>query len=132
MSVGRNLTPYTCTSRVFFSKFNFTTTARVASALDGVPLVNNPATMGDFRVARVAFCATAPGDAVLHWQFWPPDPLIRNSDIVDENSMSVANRTFYTDYVVHVDVASATHTSTPTYTLTPTPSGMIARNRSPS
>jgi len=58
----------------------------------------------------VAFCATAPGDAVLHWQFWPSDPVTRNSDIVDANTMSVANRTLYTDFYIHVDAPSPTST----------------------
>jgi hypothetical protein len=69
---------------------------------------NNPATGGDFRIARAAFCASATGDAVLHWQFTPPAPIDRNTDVVDEFNNSVANRTLYTDYVVHVVAASAT------------------------
>jgi hypothetical protein len=66
---------------------------------------SNPPASGDFRVAQAAFCAMAPGDAVLHWQFTPPDPVTRNSDIVDQNSNSVRNSTLYTDYVVHVIAA---------------------------
>jgi hypothetical protein len=66
---------------------------------------------GDFRVARAAFCATAPGDAVLHWQFSPPDPPERNTDIIDQFSVSVANRTLYTDYPVHVIAPTPTPSS---------------------
>ncbi|MFL5731609.1 MAG: dockerin type I domain-containing protein, partial [Chloroflexia bacterium] len=72
--------------------------------------LTNPSASGDFRVAQAAFCAMATGDAVLHWQFMPPDPLTRNSDVVDENSQSVRNRTLYTDYVVHVVPAGNTLT----------------------
>src|SRR5205823_1549008 len=37
--------------------------------------LNNPSYNGpDFRVAQVAFCAIAPGQATIHWQFSPPDP----------------------------------------------------------
>ena len=68
---------------------------------------SNPPATGDFRIARAAFCATAPGDAVLHWQFSPPDPIVRNTDVVDANSVSVGNRTFDVDYEVHVIPASA-------------------------
>src|SRR5205823_10256142 len=79
---------------------------------------NNPAFNGDFRVARAAFCATAPGVAMLHWQFSPPDPVTRNTDVIDQNSNSVANRTFYTDY--EVDIITATPTPTGAVTNTPT------------
>jgi hypothetical protein len=79
---------------------------------------NNPAFHGDFRVARAAFCATAPGEAILHWQFTPPDPVIRNTDIVDANSNSVANRTFYEDYLVEIVTPTPTPTATPTATPT--------------
>src|SRR5207247_8871248 len=82
---------------------------------------SNPAFNGDFRVARAAFCATAPGDAVLHWQFTPPDPITRNSDIVDESSMSVENRNFYQDY----DVQEVTAYHTPMNCLTRPPTNTI-------
>lgn len=64
-------------------------------------LVNPPA-QGDFRVAQVAFCANAVGDAVIHWQFSPPAPSGRDSNIADVNNNLVSNRALYTDYVVHV------------------------------
>ena len=34
----------------------------------------NPPANGDFRVARITFCAAAQGTARLHWQFSPPAP----------------------------------------------------------
>src|SRR5262249_47938878 len=40
----------------------------------------------DFRVAQISFCPTAPGDAILHWQFSPPAPANRNSKITDAQS----------------------------------------------
>src|SRR5205823_14321685 len=43
---------------------------------------NNPSYSGpDFTVARLAFCATHPGTAVLHWQFAPPAPVTRATQI---------------------------------------------------
>jgi hypothetical protein len=83
--------------------------------------LTNPDPTGDFRVARLAFCAVAPGDTLLHWQFSPPDPVTRNSDVVDANGTNVANRALYTDYPIHVEGPS----STATVTTTPTPSGII-------
>src|SRR5204863_4519623 len=49
---------------------------------------------GDFRVAQEAFCAIATGDALLHWQFSPPDPITRDTNVVDQNGNPVSNRTF--------------------------------------
>src|SRR5439155_12761505 len=46
--------------------------------------LTHPNPNGDFRVAQEAFCATAVGDAVLHWQFSPPDPVTRDSTVVDQ------------------------------------------------
>jgi hypothetical protein len=57
---------------------------------------------GDFRVAQVALCATAVGNALLHWQFAPPDPLTRDSEIVDVNGGIVNNRALYSDLVIHI------------------------------
>ncbi len=70
-------------------------------------LANLPQT-GDFRVAQTAWCASAVGDAVLHWQFTPPAPLERDTEIVDENGNLVHNPNLYTDYVIHVVAPSPT------------------------
>src|SRR5206468_3144437 len=62
-------------------------------------LTNPPYNGPDFRVATTSFCAHDPGVAVLHWQFAPPDPITRNTDIVDVDSHSVTDRVCYVDYV---------------------------------
>ncbi len=67
---------------------------------------------GDFRVAQVAFCTIATGDALVHWQFAPPAPVTRDSEIVDNNSNVVSNRALYTDLVIHV-LSAPTPTNTP-------------------
>lgn len=72
--------------------------------------LSNPSANGDFRVARIAFCASAIGDALIHWQFSPPAPLVRNSEIIAEDGTIVSNRNLYTDYVVHVVPPSPTPT----------------------
>src|SRR5207248_638384 len=83
--------------------------------------LNNPAYNGpDFRAAQVAFCAVAPGVATIHWQFSPPDPIKRDSEIVDENGIIVSVRTCYADYTVTVAGATFTPTDTNTPTNTPT------------
>src|SRR5438552_9956821 len=43
--------------------------------------LTNPAVGGDFRVAQITLCAGSAGDSVLHWQFAPPDPANRDSQI---------------------------------------------------
>ena len=81
-------------------------------------LLNSPHNGPDFRVAQIAFCATAPGTATLRWQFFPPDPPARDTTIVDENFNDVQNNACYIDYVINI--VEPTATSTPTNTLTPT------------
>jgi hypothetical protein len=63
---------------------------------------SNPPGQGDFRVAQVTFCAVSAGDALLHWQFNPPDPVERDCEITDSDNNIISNRALYTDYVVHV------------------------------
>ncbi len=86
----------------------------------------------DFRVARVSFCGTTPGDAVLHWQFSPPAPINRNSQINDDNNLPVSNPALYIDGIVHV-VGNPTATPTPTHTstFTPTPTHTATRTPTP-
>jgi hypothetical protein len=57
---------------------------------------------GTFRVARIGLCAVASGTAILHWQFSPPAPPIRDTEIVDSDSYIVNDRSTYPDYVIHV------------------------------
>lgn len=76
---------------------------------------------GDFRVARSAICGLAPGRGVLHWQFSPPAPLVRDSEIINLNSEQIQNPTLYHDLYVNVVAVTPvpTRTSTPTTTATP-------------
>lgn len=69
--------------------------------------LNNSAYNGDFSVAHVSFCATAVGDAIVHWQFSPPAPIDRGSEISDDNIDTVSNPTLYSEYVIHVIPASS-------------------------
>jgi hypothetical protein len=55
-----------------------------------------------FRVAQVGLCAVAAGQALLHWQFAPPAPLIRDSEIFDHDGALVHNPSLYTDYVINI------------------------------
>jgi len=80
--------------------------------------------VGDFRVARITFCATAAGDAIIHWQFSSP----RNSEIIDNNSAVVSNPALYQDVIVHIISAA---TSTPTRTNTPTITNTPTRTNTP-
>jgi hypothetical protein len=92
-------------------------------------LSNSPYNGPDFRVAQVAMCAIAPGSATLHWQFFPPDPMTRDTEIVNDNSVVVNNRACYVDYVINIIQGTATNTPTntptntagATNTFTPTP-----------
>jgi hypothetical protein len=90
--------------------------------------LNNPPVGGQFRVARIGICAVAPGEAVLHWQFSPPDPPNRNTKITDEFGGQIENRAIFLDYTFTVLGAAtatptATSTATNTSTSTPTPIG---------
>lgn len=88
---------------------------------------------GIFRVAQIGLCAVAPGQAVLHWQFYPFDPFSRDTEIVDFNGNFVHDRTLFADYVINIitgptntpcpactDTPTRTHTSTPSFTPTST------------
>jgi hypothetical protein len=100
-------------------------------------LSNSPYTGPDFRVAQVAMCATAPGTATLHWEFFPFAPATRDTEIVDDNSVVVNNRLCYVDYVVNIVAGTATATNTPvntathTHTPTNTPTNTATATNSP-
>lgn len=68
---------------------------------------------GYFRVARIGLCAVAPGVARFRWQFSPPDPPIRGTDIVDIDNNEFHDATLFSEYVIHV-----ASTVTPTVTTT--------------
>src|SRR4051794_3314127 len=57
---------------------------------------------GTFRIARIGLCAVAPGQAVLHWQFSPPAPITRDTEIVDVEGNLVHNPGLFTDYIINV------------------------------
>ena len=83
--------------------------------------LNNPSYNGpDFRVAHVAFCAIASGTAVIRWDFSPPAPITRDSEVVDENSITVSNPNCYVDYVITIVCPPGSPTVTPTTTSTNT------------
>lgn len=64
--------------------------------------LSNPPQGGVFRVARMGLCATNPGTATLHWQFAPPAPPTRDSQIVDQEGNLIHNPSLYTDYVINI------------------------------
>src|SRR5439155_26942005 len=59
--------------------------------------------LGPFRVAQVGLCATAPGQAVLHWQFSPPAPPDRDTEILSfYHGDQIQDWTKFSDYVINV------------------------------
>lgn len=69
---------------------------------------------GDFRIAQLSLCTYAVGDAVLHWQFSPPAPIERDTEIYDfPANNNVANPGLYTDLVIHVTASTPTSTPAP-------------------
>jgi hypothetical protein len=94
--------------------------------------VNNPYYSGpDFRVARIAFCATAPGQAVIGWRFSPPEPILRDTEITDDQGGIRSLPRCYVQYVVNIVAATATPTAevtvppSPTITCTPAPQPLV-------
>ena len=82
--------------------------------------LNNPPAGGSFRVAQFGICAVAGGQARLHWQFTPPAPPARDTQIVDSESNLVHNPALFVDYIINV-AGGATNTPTPTTAVTNTP-----------
>src|SRR5207248_2378671 len=66
-----------------------------------------------FRVAQTGWCAMAPGRAVLHWEFSPPAPILRDTEVVDSNGNIISDRTLFTDYVINIVTPTSTPTATP-------------------
>ena len=86
--------------------------------------LNNPATGGNFRVASITFCATNGGNSNIAFEFAPPAPMTRDSEIVVLNGDLVQNSSLYQTYNVTVSGPTATPgppTWTPTRTFTPAP-----------
>ena len=79
---------------------------------------------GDFRVARIGLCGTSPGQGLMRWQFSPPDPTTRDSEVLNRNGGIVSSPALYHNLIVNVVGGSATSTpvSTPTPTAIPCPS----------
>src|SRR5204863_764276 len=75
---------------------------------------------GDFRVARIAWCMISPGPFRIHWQFSPPAPITRDSEVVDINSNLIHDPALFTDFSLTVAGPSPTPTGTPTRTPTAT------------
>jgi hypothetical protein len=60
--------------------------------------LNNSLAQGYFRVAQVGFCATNPGQAVIHWQF---EPVIRHTEVGPENTQ-LNPVSCYEDYIINI------------------------------
>lgn len=90
------------------------------------PNYNGP----DFRVATIAFCVSAPGEAIIHWEFSPPDPETRDTMVVMASHGIVSNPDCYDDYIINAVDPSATPALTPV-TL-PTRTRTSTRTRTPS
>ena len=65
--------------------------------------------IGQFRVARITFCAQASGPANIAWEFTSP----RESKIIDPGSNNVANRALYQNCTILVTGPTATPTAVP-------------------
>src|SRR5436190_1141489 len=74
---------------------------------------------GDFRLASMAWCASNGGRGIVHWQFSPPAPITRDTEIVDNNGITVSDPGLFTDFIINVIGPTATVTNTPTITNTP-------------
>jgi hypothetical protein len=91
-----------------------------ATCPNGCPDSNTPD--NPFRVAQMGVCAQNPGQAVLHWQFSPPEPQTRDSQIIINNGTLVQNRNLYTDYTFCVGPPGSCQAQpSPTFTDTPVP-----------
>src|SRR4051794_15195805 len=82
--------------------------------------LSNPGRGGDFRVATATWCASNGGVSRVHWQFFPPAPINRDSAVVDKGSDTVSDPALYADFTVFVNGATATPTNSPTRTPSPT------------
>jgi hypothetical protein len=77
-----------------------------------------------FRVGQIGICATNAGLAVMHWQFSPPAPPTRDTELVSFSGDLAHNPALFTDYTFCVGApgsCAATPTAGPTNTNTPVP-----------
>src|SRR5205823_8103136 len=68
-------------------------------------------------------CAMAPGTFTMHWQFSPPDPITRDTQMVDADNNNVSDPTLFTDYqltIIGAPLPTMTYTPTPLPSNTPT------------
>ena len=73
---------------------------------------------GDIRVATITLCAVAGGRGEINFQFSPPAPTTRDSEIVVANGDLVHNQSLYQNYLVNVTGPTATP-GPPTWTPEP-------------
>jgi hypothetical protein len=85
---------------------------------------------GIFRVARVHLCAFAAGPATMHWQFTPPAPPVRDTEITTINNKLIQNPALFSDYAIDV-LGSGIPTYTPLPSETPTTTRTSTRTRTP-
>ncbi len=76
---------------------------------------------GVFRVAQVGICASNPGQAILHWQFTPPAPLTRDTEIIAFTNELIQNASLFADYTFTITGGTPTSTPSSTHTNTPLP-----------
>jgi hypothetical protein len=85
---------------------------------------------GDFRVASITLCAVAGGHGEVRFQFAPPAPATRDSEIVALNGELVHNVSQYQAYVLNVTGPTATP-GPPTWTPTNTPRAGVQPTNTP-
>jgi hypothetical protein len=85
---------------------------------------NAPRT-GNFRVARLAFCANTAGRAVVRWELPPSSRPDRQSEIADVNSQVVSNPALYANMIIDVVGGATTPTATSTSTSVPTSTATV-------
>jgi hypothetical protein len=86
---------------------------------------------GDFPVAHAAICGVATGQGTLHWQFDPPDPPTRDSQIISYDNQLLQNRNLYHDVTVIVVPCAGCATSTPAPSASPTGTPTRTATRTP-
>jgi hypothetical protein len=90
--------------------------------------LNNDPAGGEFRIASITFCAVPGGRATLHWQFVPPDPINRDTQILNAGGTLVHNQALYRDYVINVGGPTATPDRRAP---TPTPTNGVSATSTP-
>src|SRR5213079_1821417 len=65
-----------------------------------------------FRVGQLGICATTAGLAVLHWQFSPPAPPTRDTELVAFDGSLVHDPALFADYIINIQGVGGTPTNT--------------------